>query len=117
MHLRAFPRRYQIQLLQHELAQGADEPNFVSAICRALEGSPSGSGGSGGRDRGEQGHGRQRGGVQGQQGPHRITEEFLSGGQMGCVSCREFVVLVFVLRLFSSPYSISSLLFFYRTPF
>ncbi|CAN0437215.1 unnamed protein product, partial [Hapterophycus canaliculatus] len=36
-----------IQLLQHELAQAADKPNFVSAICRALEGSPSSSGGAG----------------------------------------------------------------------
>lgn len=63
----------QIQLLQHEVAQAAEEPNFVSAICRALEG--------GARDRSEQPHGRHggRGGVQGQQGPHRITEEFLAG--------------------------------------
>ncbi|CAM9552602.1 unnamed protein product, partial [Ectocarpus sp. 12 AP-2014] len=72
-----------IQLLQHELAQAADRPNFVSAICRALEGSSgvgTGGTGGGGRDRGEQGHARQRGGgAQGQQGPHRITEEFLAG--------------------------------------
>lgn len=64
----------QIQLLQQEVAQGAQEPNFVSVICRALEG-------SGAKERGEQSHGRHagRGGAQGQQGPHRITEEFLAG--------------------------------------
>lgn len=67
----------QIQLLQHEVAQAAEEPNFVSAICGALEG----FGGGIGRERAEQSHGRHtgRGGTQGQQGPHRITEEFLLG--------------------------------------
>lgn len=76
------PTERQIQLLQHEVAQAAEEPNFVSAICGALEG----FGGGIGRERAEQSHGRHtgRGGNQGQQGPHRITEEFLLGeGQIG----------------------------------
>lgn len=94
----------QIQLLQHEVAQAAEEPNFVSAICGALEG----FGGGIGKERAEQSHGRHtgRGGNQGQQGPHRITEEFLLGeNQIGwrvdecifshdadCSSVLEFVV-------------------------
>lgn len=70
------PQTPQIELLQQQLAEAAKEPNFVSAICRALEGT-----GAGGRERAEQPHQRGRGGgTQGQQGGgHRITEEFVAG--------------------------------------
>ena len=56
----------------------------MSAICRALEG----SGVGGGRDRADSvGRHTGRGGGQGQQGPHRIGEELLSGGWGGCGFC------------------------------
>ena len=57
----------------------------MSAICRALEG----FGGGVGKDRAEQPHGRHtgRGGSQGQQGPHRITEEFLLGRRRRGLMC------------------------------
>ncbi|CAM9443097.1 unnamed protein product [Choristocarpus tenellus] len=67
-----------IQLLQLEVAQATAEPNFVTAVCRALEGSAAGVE----KDNRAEAHTRHtgRGGGQShQQGPHRITEEFLSG--------------------------------------
>ncbi|CAM9995344.1 unnamed protein product [Discosporangium mesarthrocarpum] len=68
-----------IQLLQHEVALATLEPNFVSAICRALEGSAAGSAGRDPHWDVPHSHTRGRGGPQSQQGPHRVTEEFLAG--------------------------------------